>query len=219
MAESCLSLYILQFDEAPLIKIGLTENFPFRLKAHRKSYRENFDLQASFLIGCYSGSILRNLERTIKSNISNFRPKDEWANYVKGKKGSTEVFEYDALETILKQIAFQQQLYNNLYLYAGISLEENIKLKLPEVIFDNDGQIEYKDVRVCKALITSLNKKFMKQVEGYSFEEEVNFYLLKLIEKEELEIETTNDNEYERTERLYYANDNLENWRWVKPKK
>ena len=221
--KSNLSLYILRFKDKPLIKIGLTENLAHRIKCFRKEYNEPFSLTESYLVGSYSAARISALEKELLANTDHFKVPENLLTHFKRKMGFADGFyeirHSDALDLVLKLIHAKNELTSGaFYFFTGISLERNIKVGLPEYIFNEAGETKYSKIDICTSLLNCLKQNLLGKFNEMDDEELINSVLLEFIIKKKLPIQKSEDPNslvYNRDKRHYaleYAN-----WHWKVP--
>jgi hypothetical protein len=130
MKESYKYLYLLQFKEEPLIKIGeSTKNggsYYDRIKSHLRTYGSVFDLENSYEVIAPKKYSITALERQLKDITVSSIPDPQTFLKYQGKDGATEIRKEECLEIIFNQIRSHQK-YIDIKINQGISLVEKSK--------------------------------------------------------------------------------------------
>ena len=123
-------LYLLKFKDEPLIKIGkgtktLTDNYA-RIKQHILTYKNGFDLSASYIITLPNNSI-STLERDLKDCTQSFIPSEEIMLKYKGKDGYTEIRTDQSLSNIISYVEDKKKHFN-----LDIEIQQGIVFQKPK---------------------------------------------------------------------------------------
>lgn len=129
MVESYKYLYLLQFKEAPLIKIGEgtkgSSNYD-RIKSHLRTYGSVFDLDNSYEVIAPKKYSISALERQLKDITASFIPDEQTFLKYQGKDGATEIRREESLVKILELIKYQQE-FVDIKINKGITLVNKTK--------------------------------------------------------------------------------------------
>ena len=214
--KSNLSLYILDIENMPIIKIGLSEKLPKRINTFRNLYNIDFDLPKSFLVGCHNKSKIIALEKELKANTTEFKLKGKLKERFEGLNGATELRHSDCLPLILKLIKYKVNITGEFLFYEGISLEKNILAELPTAIYNNNGETEYIDTKISKKLINTIQNQY-PTFNDLNEEEITNIILKDFIVNKKLKIVREKGTSYRRRKKTFSPWIMRGNWAWANP--
>ena len=200
----------------PIIKIGLSENLPKRIKTFKNLYNIDFNLPKSFLVGCHNKSKIVALEKELKVNTTEFKLKGELKKRFEGLNGATELRHSDCLPLVLKLIKYKVNITGEFLFYEGISLEKNILAELPTAIFNNNGETEYIETKISEKLINTIKNQYLP-FQDYNEEEIINILLKDFIVDKNLKIVREKGTSYRRRKKTFSPWVMRANWVWANP--
>ncbi|PCI02249.1 MAG: hypothetical protein COB81_05680 [Flavobacteriaceae bacterium] len=215
--RSNLTLYILKFKYLSIIKIGTSKSLCIRINTFRKDYKEEFDLQHSYAIGCHNAAKIKALEYELLTNTVEFKIIGKLLEQFEGLNGATEIRMDICLPLILKLIKYKAKLTGEFHIYSSISLEKNIHSELPTSIFNELGETPYKQINIAESLIKAI-KRNTEEFKELDYEEITNKILASYLKTKKIKLEKNLNSAYKRKKGMHFPRFYKTNtWYWMNP--